>query len=92
MSKRAEQAALNAYPISTPPSYLDGHYLLRQEAYIKGYEQAEKDLALTWEDIKYIVQTFHRTICVTKNITSDEGYVKTLQIFNEQREKEWYTH
>ena len=44
MSKRAEEASLKAYPISTPPSYLDGHYLLRQEAFIKGYEQAEKDI------------------------------------------------
>lgn len=25
-------------------------------AYLQGYEQAEKDLALTWEDIKTIVQ------------------------------------
>ena len=94
MSK-AEQRALEAYP----PKYvkqerhlkrmqserIDTHRPIRA-IYIKGYQQAEKDLALTWEDIKYIVQTFHRIICDTKNITSDEGCVKTLQIFNEQRE------
>lgn len=43
MSKRAKEAALKAYPISTPPSYLDGHDLLRQEAFIRGYEQGEKE-------------------------------------------------
>ena len=58
---RAEEKALEAYPISAPPTYLDGHYLLRQEAYIKGYQQAEKDTierAVTWLKVnanKYIV-------------------------------------
>lgn len=90
MSKRAEKAALNAYPPHKGASqewiklHLSGGDCA---CFIKGYEQAEKDLALTWKDIKYIVQTFHRIICVTKNITSDEGCVKTLQIFNEQRKK-----
>lgn len=52
MSKRAEELALKVYPIST--SYLsesngdgDRNYP-RRLAFIEGYEQAEKDLALTW--------------------------------------------
>ena len=64
MSK-AEQRALEAYP----PKYVeqerhskrvqsekvDTHQPMRA-IYIKGYSQAEKDLALTWEDIPKIFQ------------------------------------
>lgn len=67
-------------------AYLGYDYDQTYDAVKYGYLQAEKDLELTLEDIKYIVQTFHRIICDTKNITSDEGYVKTLQIFNKQRD------
>lgn len=51
MSKRAEQAALKAYP----PMDKESHeiYLLR-DGFINGYEQAEKDLALTVADIQKI--------------------------------------
>ena len=90
MSKRAEEAQASAILPESIISYAKEHAVLSGLVYREGvkfgYERAEKDLALTWEDIKYIVQTFHHIICVTKNITSDEGCVKTLQIFNEQRE------
>lgn len=44
--KRAEEAATKAY---------GGVPQLRQ-AFLHGYEQAEKDLALTWKDVKRIVE------------------------------------
>lgn len=57
MSKRAEQAALRAYPYETGVKGL----ICEQSRgiFIKGYEQAEKDLALTLEDVAYIVDTFY---------------------------------
>lgn len=53
MSKRAEQAALKAYPKNikhkdTPLEY-DGN-AWRKSYYIEGYEQAEKDLG--WHSVK----------------------------------------
>ena len=59
MSKRAEEAALKAYPTHKGASkqwiklHLSGGDCA---VFIKGYEQAEKDLALTWEDIRRIVK------------------------------------
>ena len=60
MSKRAEQAALKAYPFIPLPQYdlrdenpTDGNKIHRR-IFLEGYEQAEKDLALTWEDIPLI--------------------------------------
>lgn len=62
-------------------------------AYIAGYKDAQKDLALTWEDIMFISQT------VTEIINSipdkpcpytpglKEICEETLKRFNEQREK-----
>ena len=52
MSK-AEEKALEAYPVlfSERNGY-DNAFKDRRESYIKGYRQAEKDLELTWEDIR----------------------------------------
>ena len=78
MSKRAEQAALRAYPYETGVKGL----ICEQSRviFIKGYEQAEKDLALTCEDVAYIVDTFYAV----------EGSVKekceeVLRRFNEYK-------
>ena len=66
MSK-AEERAFEAYPkmsrISEPhgiiPADNESHYIgdanvEKQEGFIEGYHQAEKDLALTWKDIEKI--------------------------------------
>ena len=42
---------------------------------------------LTWEDIKFIVQTFHKVVAESDDISSDEAYCETLKRFNEQRKK-----
>ena len=56
------------------------------EACIKGYEQAEKDLALTAEDIRHIIKihydiVFHETSEIKCGDVADE----VLKRFNEQR-------
>lgn len=56
MSKIAEKA-LKTYP-DDMGTFQEVKYLLRT-GFIKGYEQAEKDLALTCEDVAYIVDTFY---------------------------------
>ena len=73
MSK-AEQRALEAYPYDYP----------EREGYRKGYEQAEKDLALTWEDIRVIDELL--TLVYEPN--NEEGYyTRVLEEFNRGREK-----
>lgn len=55
MSK-AEEAALKAYPnVLFPFTPLDLN-AYRREAFINGYGAAEKDLALTWEDMQKIYE------------------------------------
>lgn len=57
---KAEQRALEAYPNVEQPvwdeSYPKTLFVRHTErnAFIKGYEQADKDLGLTWKDIKKI--------------------------------------
>ena len=62
MSKRAKEAAFKAYPERLGWDYRDmKDYDSNMECRIcfrRGYEQAEKDLTLTWEDIQLIQQIF----------------------------------
>lgn len=64
MSKRAEEAALKAYPPETRKAFellpKDWNKPLRT-AYVKGYEQAEKDCRLTREDVEKIVSIYLET-------------------------------
>lgn len=61
---KAEEAALKAYPpLSVASVCLDGTVPVdlntgARKRFVEGYEQAEKDLALTWEDIRKIVVLF----------------------------------
>lgn len=51
---KAKEAALKAYP----DKEMNGIAMLfgeQRRLFQEGYEQAEKDLALTWEDIKAII-------------------------------------
>lgn len=59
MSKRAEQKA-QEYEKS-----LDYYHYTSDEpsvAYKKGYEQAEKDLALTWEDVAILITIYEHGV------------------------------
>ena len=56
MSKRSEEAALKAYPNE---SFVSIEYAdMCRNFYQEGYELAEKDLALTWEDLQAINDLF----------------------------------
>lgn len=101
MSKRAEQAASEAYPIpqGTTPSgrpWNDYDMNLLREPFIKGYEQAEKVLALTWEDIKAVVETADMMVSevgrssqelIQKYPTEKAYYTEVLNRFNKSKEK-----
>lgn len=73
MSKRAEEAAMKAYPV-------------------KGYFQAEQDLALTWEDMRTVLELCSEAI--QKRYRFKEGFYipeqpwffqEVLEQFKEQR-------
>ena len=69
MSK-AEEKSQNRYPT-----------LAEKYAFIDGYEQAEKDLALTIEDIKRIDRMLN------KYVDYSNPYQEVLNQFNKQKEE-----
>lgn len=97
MSKIAEHAALKALPNYPPETYADEDEYIEVESerrvqrafYRKGYEQAEKDLTLTLEQVV-------KLDCLIMNM-DEEGYndgyktrpfyEEVLRRFNEQRKK-----
>lgn len=103
MSKRAEEKALEMYPpmlancIAFPDSECVYFNTSKRQACQTGYEQAEKDLALTWEDIKRIVKIADDLIpdtpfvSVSEQIFADEFqteesyYQEVLKRFNDGR-------
>lgn len=94
MSK-AEDRALKKYPqkIEWVGNQWDGApFDVNSEKrfyYQQGYKEAEKDLALTWEDICYIVKTYSKIEC-DKNykwVSFSEACKETLNRFNKYKER-----
>ena len=61
-------------------------------AYVAGYKEAEKYLALTTNDIRRIVDIYDECLSLTFEdgkpaYESDEFYAEVLRRFNDQREK-----
>ena len=90
MSKNPVEQALELYPSSwwNPSKAVD-----QQMAFISGYHAAERDLALTWEDIRKIYNmTVNETIdSLTRSGEScfdEELYSKVLKRFNEERDEQ----
>ena len=98
---KAEEAALKAYPVDMQPVvYQDLIELFggktevdtntySRSLFQKGYEAAEKDLALTWEDIKEI-QRLLDVVWSEQDITApiDEDssiYPEVLKRFKEEK-------
>ena len=89
---RAEQAAKKAYPKedgkvwhSTFGTFEFDRNAGARKAYQEGYEQAEKDLALTWKDIR-IIGDLLVAVFNDYGIVSDKKiYTEILRQFNEQR-------
>lgn len=95
MSKRAEELALQMYPVfmwydNNLYCNVDAN-LEQRVAYRQGYEQAEKDLALSIDDIEKI-HTFLYAIknnkqgAFTFTRLSDEQYKEVLRRFNAIKE------
>lgn len=81
--KRAEETASKAY----------GGIPLARRAFIHGYEQAEKDLALTCKDMKRIVniadeltERMDAEIIEHYLISEQAYYEEVLRVFNETKE------
>ena len=92
MSK-VEDLALKTYPVvmTTLIPADEEHPLIEQdcnkftrEAYIKGYEQAEKDLELGWKDIKTIDKLLNQ--CVDYSNQYQE-VLKRFKDYKERKEK-----
>ena len=78
MSKRAEKAAWKVNP------RLSQAENMWREVFVLGYEQAEKDLALTWEDIRAIDEL----LTLVYEPDNEEGYyTRVLEEFNKQKEE-----
>lgn len=94
MSRKAEEAAMKAYPQKGDNVIIQEGYGLMGSIYVDGYEagyeQAEKDLALTWEDVKRIedlcmqVTTLFAMVGRNKNILEQLFYEEVAKRFNEQ--------
>ena len=92
MSK-AEEAAMKAYPeeIYEDDSWTDDLNKYQREGFIKGYEQAEKDLALTWEDVLQI-RGIMAQMCVEPDehpewlLTDEAYYEEVLRRFKEAKQ------
>lgn len=80
MSK-AEQRALEKYPANKT---VFDKYEKQRYAFICGYIQAEKDLELTWEDIKTIDKLLNQ--CVDCNNPYQE-VLKRFKDYKERKEK-----
>lgn len=83
MSKRSEAAALTAYPKDRKGVLYD----LARKSIIQGYEQAEKDLALTGEDMRLAFKAVNDALDNCDGKTRAEVLEDALQRFNEQRKK-----
>ena len=99
MSKRAEAAALKAYPVKMFTLHNQDLIELFRKTEIEnneyprslfqeGYEQAEKDFALTWEDMAkidaIIISTNNEFATdVSKKISRQTFYEEVLKRFNE---------
>lgn len=82
---KAEERALEAYPNE---HFVDHTYAeMCRGFYKEGYEQAEKDLALTWEDIKTIEQIIATSdwydFEINGKLWSQEFYEEVLKRFKE---------
>ena len=96
MSKRAEEAALEAYPIKQEYNDYYGDYedinIVERISFQEGYEQAEKDLALTWEDVQlldlYAMECQVEESKGRKFNSSQEFFEEVLQRFKARKEKQ----
>ena len=94
---RAEEAALRAYPPTFSSGKKDAKRIQAESVdthqpirtiFIRAYEQAEKDLMLTWEDIAKIdaiIMDVNNELAIdnSKEISRQKFYKEVLKRFNE---------
>lgn len=89
MSKRAEEIAYEIYPAHSSTAVLSSAQVdLLRMGCIKGYEQAEKDLSLTWEDVRTlfkIAYNYEDDAIEKPPYLSQEYCEEILRRFNEQK-------
>ncbi len=90
MSK-AEERALEKFPVDKNDTLFMRQATEKlQDIFALGYEQAEKDLALTWEDMKLIHEIsedfWEPKWCDDKD-KEKAGYEEVLRRFNKRRNK-----
>ena len=78
---KTEEAAYKAYPYNGDYRGQGDSNSKFREAYINGYHQAEKDLELTWEDIKTIDKLLNQ--CVDYS----NPYQEVLKRFKDYKER-----
>lgn len=87
--KKAEIRAFEAFPDDMGTLQMV-KYILR-EGFVKGYEQAEKDLALTWEDVQRLhIITMQYKSELDKNVesfpsSSREMFEEIIRRFKEEK-------
>ena len=77
---KAEEAAYKQYPLER---LMDLERNAKRVGYILGYERAEKDNALTWEDIKLIHELSEDVW--ESNCDDQKCYEEVLRRFNESK-------
>ena len=85
---KASQRAFEAYP-KRKDGRLRGYYCTDDDIrklYARGYRKAEKDLALTWKDIRDIDEWIS-VVQTSDNLVGEELYTEVLRKFNEQKSK-----
>lgn len=91
MSKKAEQRALEAYSHYTAENLDD--VIKARKFFAKGYELAEKDLALTWEDMRRISRILDIMVDddfkgeIPEEWGEEEYYEEVLRRFNKAKEE-----
>ena len=92
MSKRAIEKAYDAYPLNESNRY-NNEWNAKRVGYQKGYEQAEKDLALTADSmakIDAIILDVNNEFAVdySQEISRQKFYEEVLKRFNELKNNE----
>lgn len=88
MSKRAEEAAKEIHYLAL----IEANRIAREQ-WNKGYKQAEKDLALTWEDIPKLIELTGKTYRYfvdngQEDVSLEELYEEVLRRFNKLKAEE----
>ena len=86
MSKAVEKA-YKAYPL-TEDNHLNHERNAKRVGFQQGYEQAEKDLELTWEDVREIcTQSVLVEVDLGGLVSDERHYTEVLKRFKERKEK-----